>query len=36
MVGARLREGVRRGKYEWPVFDDSGERASVLGGLIHT
>jgi hypothetical protein len=34
MVGARLRQGVRGGKYEWPVFDDSGERASVLDELI--
>ena len=36
MIGARLRHGVRVGKYEWPVFEDSGERTGVLGGLIQT
>ena len=31
--GARLRQGVRVGKGEWPVFDDSGERTGRLGGI---
>ena len=33
MIGARLRQGVRVGKWEWPVFDDSGERTGKLGGI---
>ncbi len=36
MVGARLRQGIRRGKSEWPVFDDSGERASVFSIVLHS
>ena len=33
MIDARLRQGVRMGKEEWPVFDDSGERTGRLGGI---
>ena len=33
MIGARLRQGVRVGKGEWPAFDDCGERTGSLDGI---